>query len=406
MSTIIEYPELKETQGKIDERQTKLATIFAEAGPEFDMAKVKSLDGDSAAKVAAVGALNAELADLTKARDAQLVLLKGAQLAADESLKGEHQELGTPGRAPGRKSMGQLFAESPVRTGGLGTKAELNVELKTLMSRSAGWATESLRDPGYLAAASAPVMFLDLIPTSPTKQAAVKYMEQTTRTNNAAERAEGGAYGEAAFELTERSVTVETVGVWLPYTDEQMEDEEEAANMVDTELPLMLWQRLDSQGLVGDGSTPNVLGINNKSSIQTQAKGSDATMDAIHKGMTKVRVTGRAFPNAVVFHPNDWQDIRLTRTADGIYILGNPQDPGPDRIWGLRVAQSDNQTENTAVVGDFANYSQLRVRRDVVIEKTNSHDTYFTSGKQAIRAGVRCAFVWRRAAAFATVTGI
>ena len=159
MSTIIEYPELKETQGKIDERQTKLATIFAEAGPEFDMAKVKSLDGDSAAKVAAVGALNAELADLTKARDAQLVLLKGAQLAADESLKGEHQELGTPGRAPGRKSMGQLFAESPVRTGGLGTKAELNVELKTLMSRSAGWATESLRDPGYLAAASAPVMF-------------------------------------------------------------------------------------------------------------------------------------------------------------------------------------------------------------------------------------------------------
>jgi len=53
MSTIIEYPELKETQGKIDERQTKLATIFAEAGPEFDMAKVKSLDGDSTAKVAA-----------------------------------------------------------------------------------------------------------------------------------------------------------------------------------------------------------------------------------------------------------------------------------------------------------------------------------------------------------------
>lgn len=406
MSQIIEFPELKETQGKIDERQTKLATIFAEAGPTFDMSQVKSLDGDSTVKVAAVAALNAELADLTKARDAQLVLLKGAQNAADSDLKGEQFESGAPGRGPARKSIGQLFAESPVRTGGMGTKMELNVELKTLMSRSAGWAPESLRDPGYVGAASAPIMVLDLIPTSPTKQAAVKYMEQTTRTNNAGERAEGGTYGEAAFALTERSVTVETTGVWLPYTDEQMEDEEEAANMVDTELPLMLWQRLDLQALVGDGNTPNVLGINNKPSIQTQAKGADAVMDAIHKGMTKVRVTGRAFPNAVVFHPNDWQDIRLTRTADGIYILGNPQDPGPDRIWGLRVAQSDNQTENTAVVGDFANYSQLRVRRDVVIEKTNSHDTNFINGKQAIRAGVRCAFVWRRAAAFATVTGI
>jgi len=129
-------------------------------------------------------------------------------------------------------------------------------------------------------------------------------------------------------------------------------------------------------------------------------------MDAVYKASTKVRVTGRALPDAAVFHPNDWESIRLTRTADGIYILGNPQDPGPDRIWGLRVVQSDNQTENTAVVGDFANFSRFRLRRDVLVERTNSHDTYFTSGKQAIRAGIRCAFVWSRAAAFCTVTGI
>ena len=43
------------------------------------------------------------------------------------------------------------------------------------------------------------------------------------------------------------------------YTDEQLEDEEEAANMIDTELPLMLWQRLDSQGLVGDGRRRRIL---------------------------------------------------------------------------------------------------------------------------------------------------
>ena len=129
-------------------------------------------------------------------------------------------------------------------------------------------------------------------------------------------------------------------------------------------------------------------------------------MDAVFKASTKVRVTGRAIPDAAVFHPNDWQDIRLTRTADGIYILGNPNGAGPDRLWSLRVVQSDNQTENTAVVGAWATWSQLRVRRDVLVEKTNSHDTYFTSGKQAVRAGVRLATVWRRAAAFCTVTGI
>lgn len=403
MSTVIEFPELKEVEGKILDRQAKLKTIFDEAGPDLDMAKVKCLDGDSADKVAEIRKLNDELDELGKKRLDQLALVKAARYAFDDDLV---VEPGAGGHRQIRKSFGQMIAESPVRTGGIGTKAELNVDLKTLMSRSAGWSPESLRDPGYLPAASAPIMVMDIIPTTPTRQAAVKYMEQTTRTNNAAERAEGGTYGEAAFALTERSVTVETVGVWLPVTDEQLEDEEEAAAMIDSELPLMLRQRIDSQVLVGDGITPNILGVNNKVGIQTQAKSTDPTFDAIHKAATKVRVTGRAFPNAVVMHPNDWEEVRLTRTADGIYILGNPSDEGPARIWSMLVVQSDNQTQNTAVVGDFANYSQLRVRRDIVVEKTNAHDTFFIGGKQAIRAGVRLCTVWKRAAAFCTVTGI
>lgn len=406
MSAVLEFPELKETEGKIADRQKQLKQIFDEAGPELDMAKVKCIDGDNAAKVAHIRGLNDELAELGKKRDDQLVLVKGVRYANDDDLA-ETVEVGDGRRGRARKSFGQMFAETPVRKGGMGTKAEIQVpDLKTLFQRSAGWSPESLRDPGYVPYASAPLMVMDLVPTIPTSQAAAKYMEQTTRTNNAAERSEGGAYGEAAFALTERSVTIETVGVWLPYTDEQMEDEEEAAMMIDAELPLMLWQRVDSQILVGDGSTPNILGINNKSGIQTQAKGADVVMDAVFKAATKVRVTGRAIPDAAVFHPNDWQDIRLTRTADGIYILGNPNDAGPDRLWGLRVVQSDNQTENTAVVGAWATWAQMRVRRDVLVEKTNSHDTYFVSGKQAIRAGVRLATVWRRAAAFCTVTGI
>lgn len=403
----IEFPELQEVVGKISERQLKLKTIFDEAGPERDMAKVKSIDGDSATKVAEIARLNAELADLGAERDRLKALRQGVVNARMYGIEDGGADIEN-GR-PARKSFGQLVAESPVRTGGIGTKAEIDSDarqLKTLMTRSAGWAPESLRDPGYVPYASAPLMVADLIPMLPTKQAAVKYLEQTTRTNNAAERAEGGAYGEAEFALTERSVTVETVGVWLPVTDEQLEDEEEAAAMIDMDLPFMLRQRIDRQALVGDGATPNVLGVNNKPGIQTQAKGGDVVMDAVYKASTKVRVTGRALPDAAVFHPNDWESIRLTRTADGIYVLGNPQDPGPDRIWGLRVVQSDNQTENTAVVGDFANFSRFRLRRDVLVERTNSHDTYFTSGKQAIRAGIRCAFVWSRAAAFCTVTGI
>lgn len=404
MSTIA-FPELREVEGKLAETQKQIKSIIDEAGPELDMSKVKSL-GDSADVVAELRNLNDKAGELGAERDRLVAIKTAADFANGVDWSQVAEGDADPDRHVNRKSVGRVFAKSAVRTGGLGTKDELEVDVKTLFQRSAGWAPESTRESGYVPAASAPLMVTDLIPVLPTRQAAIKYMEQTTRTNNAAERAEGGTYGEAAFVLTERSVTVETIGVWLPVTDEQLEDEEEAAAMIDMDLPFMVRQRLDGQILVGDGATPNVLGVNNKVGIQTQAKGADPVFDAILKAATKVRVTGRAIPNAVVFHPNDWQDLRLTRTADGIYILGNPQDPGPARIWGLTPVESDNQTENTAVVGDFANFSRLRLRRDMLVEKTNSHSTDFINGKQAIRAGIRCATVWARAAAFCTVTGI
>lgn len=399
------FPELREVEGKLAATQTQIKSIIDQAGPTLDMSKVKSL-GDSVDVVGELRKLNDQAGELGAERDNLVAIKTAADFANGTDWSQVAEGELSPERPAQRKSVGEVFAKSAVRTGGMGTKVELDVDVKTLFQRPAGWAPESIRDAGYVPFATAPLMVTDLIPVLPTKQAAVKYMEQTTRTNAAAERAEGGTYGEAAFVLTERSVTVETIGVWLPVTDEQLEDEEEAAAMIDMELPFMVRQRLDLQIMVGDGVTPNILGVNSKAGIQTQAKGTDPVFDAVLKAATKVRVTGRAIPNAVVLHPNDWQDLRLTRTTDGIYILGNPQDPGPARIWGLTPVESDNQTENTAIVGDFANFSRLRLRRDMLVEKTNSHASDFVSGKQAIRAGIRCAMVWSRAAAFCSVTGI
>lgn len=404
--------EIKELRGQLEERRAKLATVFEEAGDDLDMDKVKVLEGDSAAKVEGIRGLNDEMEDLAK----QLQPLE-EQLADLERAKKRTQELGELEQHPGfpakgksreepeAKTIGELFADSKART----TKDqefELDVNLKALFETGAGWAPESIRTGRLVDKAVQPIQVIDVIPGGNTNQTSIVYMEETTYTNTAAEVAEAGEKPEAALALTERSEPVRKIAVWLPVTDEQLEDVPGIQSYLNNRLPFMVRQRLDTQILVGDGTAPNISGILDRAGIQTQAKGADPTPDAVYKAMTKVRVTGRAIPSAYISHPNDWQEVRLLRTADGIYIWGNPSEAGPERIWGLTVVQAEGLTEGTSLVGDFRNFSELVMRSGMAVKVSDSHSDYFIKNKQAIRAEIRAALAVYRPAAFCTVTGI
>jgi HK97 family phage major capsid protein len=333
---------------------------------------------------------------------------------AKESTRKANQEFNQPknmihaGKAeatPDTKTIGQKIMES--KAVNKNTPVDIDIDLKTLFQTSAGWAPESLREPRVIDYAVRALMVTDFIPSIPTSQAAVKYMEETTFTNNAAEAAEGAAVGEAALKLSERSQTVEKVGTFIPITEEQLEDVPAAQAYINNRLGYMVLARLDSQVLNGDGSTPNLKGtLNIGGSLQTQAKGSDPTPDAFYKGMVLVRTVGFAQPSVIFINPNDWQDIRLLRTADGIYIFGSPNDAGPERLWGVPVVQTTAVVEDTGILGDYANYSALYMRRGIEIEMSSGYSDYFVKGKFAMKATMRCAMVHYRTSAFCTITGI
>ncbi|MBI1757984.1 MAG: phage major capsid protein [Actinobacteria bacterium] len=411
------FPALEEATARLEAKRQELFGIFEEAGPDLDMSLIKSLDGDSAVKVAEIRKRNDEIDALAK----DVEDLKAVNTVADAARKWRQAGPGRvePGAEPGtagslarqveEKSFGELFTDSAAykgRQGQNGPEARLDVDVKALFSTTTGWLPETTRTGRVVDFATRPIQVLDLIPGNTTSQAAIVYMEETLFTNAAAETAEGGVYAESALQLTEQNSPVRKIATFIPVTDEQLEDEQQARGYLNNRLPFMLKQRLDAQILVGTGIAPNLRGILNTVGIQTQAKGTDPTPDAVYKAMVLAQVNGRSMPNAVVMHPLDWQDVRLLRTADGIYIWGSPSEAGPARLWGLPVAQSDAITLNTGLVGDFANFSELVTRRGVDVQVSNSHSTYFVEGKQAVRADVRVALVVYRPAAFVTVTGI
>ena len=405
--TTIEFPALAEARGKLKHKRDELATIFAEAGPEIDLAKVKSVDGDTTAKAAHIKNLNDEMSDLGKKVEELFEVAKAAAVVRDgEDAAGEQSDDQAPG---GGQKAAVSFGEAFIKSAAFkqkGAVAEVDVELKTLLDTATGWVPETTRGPRVVEFATRPIELLDIIPTTTTTQTAVTYMEETTFTNNAAETAEGATKPEAALALTERSSTVRKIAVWIPVTDEQLEDVPRIQQYLNNRLPFMVRQRLSGQIIAGNGTAPNLRGILNVVGIQTQAKGTDPTPDAVYKAMTKVEVVGQAVPDAVVMHPNDWQEIRLLRTADGVYIWGNPSEPGPEMIWGLRVVKAQAVTENTGVVGDFRNYSELAIKKGLEVQTSNSHGTFFVENKQAVRAEMRAALVFYRPSAFCTVTGI
>lgn len=414
----------KEILEKLNAKRAELAAIFEKAKTKVDGQDRYNLTPE---QLEDVKARNAEIDDLRKQYEEAIavdeIYQKNLEAIRESQRAAQQLPLGAKGGEPSGppqqrqvKSLGELFVESEGykrRESPKNILAEFKEfdflearQRKTLMETGAGFAPESTRTGRVVNLAMRRPVVADLIPQTPTSQAAIVYMEETTFTNNAAPVAEGGTKPESALAFTERTEAVREIATWLPVTEIQIEDVPQVRSIIDNRLEVMLDLTEEVQLLTGDGNSPNLTGFHTKSGVQSQAKGADPVPDAVYKAMTKVRFTGFAEPSAAIFHPNDWQDVRLLRTTDGIYIWGNPSEAGPERIWGLPAVVTTAETENTALLGDFQLYSEIFRRRGTQIKISDSHSDYFIKDLLAIRATKRLVLVIYRAAAFCKVTGI
>lgn len=330
--------------------------------------------------------------------------------------------LSDPARA--MKSLGEMFTESDEFKANCGSgeskyKASIKsaeflspsaqAALKSVMTTATGFAPQNNRGPIVVPFANRRPMIADLIPQDHTENSVIRYMEFTTWTNGSAPVAEGGVKPMSALAALERDVLLQAIATLLPVTEQQLRYVPQLRAVIDNILTLMLQLTEESQLLYGNGTTPNLQGYLTKAGVGTYALGTaglkENIADSVYAAFTKVRTVGFAEPNGTVINPNDWQIVRLMKTSQGAYIWGNPDEAGPERMWGKPVIPTVAINQGTALTGDFATWSHIDRALDITIEVGYINDD-FARNQKTIRAEEYVALEILRPSAYCQVTGL
>jgi len=256
----------------------------------------------------------------------------------------------------------------------------------------------------------------DLFPTRTTTAAVIEYFRMTGFTNAASTVPErvGNAFGakpQSAFTFVGEQAPVRTIAHWEAAHRNVLADEPQLRSIIDNELMYGLRLQEDEQILNGDGSGENLTGVLQTSGIQTYdwSDGStlpvpDTKADAIRRAAT-LSFLSYYEPTGVVLHPNDWEDIELTKDTNGQYLVAiSVAMGGEPRLWRIPVVDTPAIPEGTALVGAFGTGAQLYDREQASIRVSEQHADFFVRNAIVILAEQRLALAVKRPEAFVAVT--
>lgn len=279
--------------------------------------------------------------------------------------------------------------------------------------------------PGIVDLRFQPLVIADLAAQGTTDSPTITYVKETSFTNNAATVAEATATSGSPLpestDATARIVEiVSKIGHYLKITDEMLQDAPAYASFLNGRM--ILGVRLAEQQtlLTGTaGGSSNLVGYLQRSGLQSLVtSGSFATansnwFDAIYQQMTNIRWNAFVEPDALVFNPQDWSQIRLSKDANKQYFAGGPftgayGQNGPfnsvDTLWGKPVVQTPAIPQGTAFVGGFRECSQIFRRQGITVEMTNTNQDDFVNNLLTVRAYERLALAVYRPNGFGKVT--
>jgi HK97 family phage major capsid protein len=219
-----------------------------------------------------------------------------------------------------------------------------------------------------------------------------------------------GLKPQSSFAFEGHQAPVRTLAHWEAAHRNVLADEPQLRSIIDNELMYGLRLLEDNQILNGDGTGENLLGVLQTPGIQSYAWSSgvagdtpDTKADAIRRAAT-LAFLAYYEPTGIVLHPNDWEDIELTKDLQGQYLVAvSVAMGGEPRVWRMPVIDTPAIPEGTALVGAFGTGAQLYDREQASIRISEQHSDFFVRNAIVVLAEQRLALAVKRPEAFVAI---
>ena len=230
---------------------------------------------------------------------------------------------------------------------------------------------------------------MGIIPVGSTDSNVIRFVKESSYTDNGGAVAEGSAPTDSSFDLTATDAVVQKMTAVMTISQEMLDDTPALSSYLSQRIPNKLSATIDDQLIGGSGSTPNLLGLLNGGTAWSAGGFANAIesaqeLDVLYVAMNQLALANFS-ANGIVLNPTDFHKIALLKDTTNEYLRGNSlvSADGFFRINGVPVYMNNKISAGSFIVGDFAQGSQVwqreGVRVDFGYEDSDNFSKYLVS---------------------------
>lgn len=208
--------------------------------------------------------------------------------------------------------------------------------------------------------------------------------------------------------------TLRKIAGWIKISMEMAEDTDFLVSEINNRLLFQLLVFEEAQILSGDGVGQNVLGLLNRSGLQTEVAADNTdNLDAIFRARTKVQTATGLQIDGLVINPTDYQTLRLLKDGNGQYFGGGPFAgqygvggvPVDPPLWGIsNTIVTTAVPAGTVLLGAGKQAATVYRKGGIRVEASNVDGEDFTHNRFTVLAEERLTLAVRQPSAFVEVT--